>query len=304
MDKTKDNYILTSLRKIKNKEWEFFVISRIIHGLDDDEIEFVTQQLVRRPNNTWALMDLYFPQFGLHIEIDEPNHLNQQEADAKRERDIVQITGREPVHIAIAEADKSRKSIATIRAEVDKIIDYIKERKAEAIKNNSFEPWDYERQYSAEPVIKRGVVSIEDNVRFHLQEEALRCFGYQKGRLQRGAWVIPDGSNDVVWFPRLFEHKIWKNELINDGQTILERANDSEDALYREAVASIAQQVEHERKHPKRKHIVFAKAKDAMGFQLLRYVGTFEMNLGASTHDKLQFDRIRTKEKVRPPKSV
>jgi very-short-patch-repair endonuclease len=304
MDKTKDNYILTSLRKIRNKEWEFFIVSRIIHGLDDDEIEFVTQQLVRRPNKSWALMDLYFPQFGLHIEIDEPKHLTQQEADAKRERDIVQITGSKTVHIEIAGSENTRKSIATIRAEVDALIEDIKKRKELAIQDNSFEPWDFERQYSAAPVIERGVVSIEDNVRFHLQEEALRCFGYQKGRLQRGAWVIPDGSNDVVWFPRLFEYNIWKNELINDGETILERANDNDDTLYRSGLASIAQQIGHGRKYPGRKHIVFAKAKDAMGFQLLRYVGTFEMNLNASTLDTLQFDRVSTEEAIRPPLDV
>jgi len=47
MSITKTEYILRSLKKITHKKWEFFVISRILHGLSDDEIEFITQQLMK-----------------------------------------------------------------------------------------------------------------------------------------------------------------------------------------------------------------------------------------------------------------
>ena len=207
MKMTKDDYILTSLRKIKHKEWEFFVISRIIHGLDDDEIEFVSQQLVRRPNNTWALMDLYFPQFGLHIEIDEPNHLNQQEADAKRERDIVQITGREPVHIAIAEADKSRKSIATIRAEVDKIIDYIKERKADL-------------KTAGDMSLKKA----ETNVEHELQEI---------GKVSAKLGQLEQGSNPET-LKKIQELNAELSQTINDFETRKQEAVNSENQRQRD----------------------------------------------------------------------
>ena len=68
---SKQDYIYRSLKKVSHKGWETFVISRIIHGLDDDDIEFVTQQLVRLSDESRALTDLYFPQFDLHVEVDE-----------------------------------------------------------------------------------------------------------------------------------------------------------------------------------------------------------------------------------------
>ena len=48
---SKDDYILRNFSKIKHKKWELYVITRIIHLLNDPEIEFVCQQLVKTPNN-------------------------------------------------------------------------------------------------------------------------------------------------------------------------------------------------------------------------------------------------------------
>ncbi|MGB0960310.1 MAG: AbaSI family restriction endonuclease [Halocynthiibacter sp.] len=64
---TKDEFILRSLSKIQHKQWELFVVSRIINGLvmDDGDVEFVCQQLIRRSKERYALTDLYFPQFGI-----------------------------------------------------------------------------------------------------------------------------------------------------------------------------------------------------------------------------------------------
>ena len=45
--------------------------------------------------------------------------------------------------------------------------------------------------------------------------------------------------------------------------------------------------------------IVFAKAKDSLGYNLLRYVGTFQVNFDSSSADYIQFDLVRTREAVR-----
>ena len=34
------------------------------------------------------------------------------------------------------------------------------------------------------------------------------------------AWKIPDGTDDVVWFPRLYPHGMWHNELADGGKKI------------------------------------------------------------------------------------
>lgn len=150
-----------------------------------------------------------------------------------------------------------------------------------------------EERYSSKPVIDRGHISIADNVAFKTQVEALRCFGFAGEGYQRGAWRIKDGSNDLVWFPRLFPHGLWVNELSEDGKTISERA------VGQEGIDSIAQQRNDYENGRVRQHIVFAKARDALGQNLLRFVGCFEMDLENSKRDVLRFTRKKTELPVR-----
>jgi 2-polyprenyl-3-methyl-5-hydroxy-6-metoxy-1,4-benzoquinol methylase len=43
---TKDEYLLRNFSKIRHKKWELFVISRILHNLNDSNIEYVCQQYI------------------------------------------------------------------------------------------------------------------------------------------------------------------------------------------------------------------------------------------------------------------
>lgn len=289
---TKTDYILRSLQKIRNKKWEFFIVSRIIHALDDDEIEFVTQQYVRREDGAYALTDLYFPQFDLHLEIDEPHHEKElaKQKDTLRTRDLVLVTGHKIERLKIQKEDGTLKSLSEIRSEVD---EFVKKIRIQKTMKSDFLPWNLETRYSPAPVIERGVVKIADNVVFRTQIDAMRCFGFKGNGWQKGAWTIPDGSNDYLWFPRLFEHGMWRNELSEDGTEIHERAIDSDGR------ASIQKQRRDIREMPNRKAIVFAKAKDALGYSLLRYVGTFQPRRSETDPDVISFDRIATSEKIR-----
>ncbi len=315
MSLDKKEYILRSLQKIAHKKWELFIITRILHKLDDDEIEFVTQQYVRRKDGTRALTDLYFPQLSLHLEIDEPFHdkeiidkdeettrKKQREADNKRERDIIEETNHEIDRIKIAQPDdtKSEKCLKEVCSEIDAFIVKIRDYKKQRVAAKKFVPWDFETRYSAAPVIKRGKVSIEDNVVFKTQVEALRCFGFKGKGWQRGVWEIPSSErgadkkkSDLVWFPRLYKHGNWDNQLINEGTEIREKATTEE------GIKSIAKQRKDNQSFPDRKHIVFAKACDSLGFNLLRYVGTFVMNTNDNDPKVLRFNRVATTERVR-----
>lgn len=121
------DYIRRSLTKVSHKAWEYFIVSRIIHRLDDLEIEFITQQLVRRRNGTRALTDMFFPQFSLHLEIDEPHHKETIESDALRARDIIADTGHEITRIAI----KNESDIEGICNDVEKFIETLRQKKQE-----------------------------------------------------------------------------------------------------------------------------------------------------------------------------
>ena len=101
----KKEYITRQLGRTKNKKYEAYVVTRIIHLLSDFTIKFVTQQHVTRPEGR-ALTDLYFPQFGLHIEVDEGQHFHDIniEADKLRDADIVNATEHEIIRIDVTKS--------------------------------------------------------------------------------------------------------------------------------------------------------------------------------------------------------
>lgn len=308
MSINKNKYVLKSLRKIAHKEWELFVVSRIIHKLDDPEIDFVTQQLVRLPNNRRALTDLYFPQFNIHLEVDEGHHFRNDSdkggefeyvpEDELRENDIVQITGHEVHRIPACEhldgqiVDRDYQDVAD---DVDKFVDFIKAEKQKKLAHGLFEPWDFEARYDPQRVIQKGKFSTADNVLFRTQVDAMRCFGFTGKGWQRGAWEIPDGSGDMLWFPRLYPHGMWHNELIESGTMISERAiND-------EGRASVRKQRLDYEKNPKRRFIVFARGKDALGNNLFRYVGVFKPEVDETLDNEIRFKLVQDEIAVRPP---
>lgn len=252
----------------------------------------MTQQYVRREDGSYALTDLYFPQFDLHLEIDEPPHEEElaKQRDSLRTRDLVLVTGHTIERLKILKEDGSTKSLFEIRSEVNEFVEKLRLQKES---RSGFAPWDLETRYSPEPVIERGIVSIADNVVFRTQIDAMRCFGFKGKGWQKGAWTIPDGSNDFLWFPRLFEHGMWRNEISEDGTKIYERA------INAEGRASLEKQRSEMRVQPNRRAIVFAKAQDPLGYKLLRYVGTFQPNFSETDEEVITFDRIAISEKTR-----
>ncbi|MDA9009190.1 hypothetical protein N9K16_04435 [Alphaproteobacteria bacterium] len=296
MNHSKDDYILRRLSKIHKKKWELFVISRVIHKLDDLDVEFTTQQLVRRPDGSRALTDMYFPQFGIHLEIDEGQHLDKdhEEADKRRTEDIVSVTDHKVHRIAAAEkhGDKAvDRSLADVKAQTDQFIAEIRALKEQGLTDGSFEKWDFEMRYNPCKYIKEGEIDAGKNVIFRKQKDALTCFGYRGGEYQRGAWKIPDGSGDMVWFPRLYERDDWENEISHDGQVIIERAKHPKDQ--ERTASNLVNGFDAGNR------IVFARVKDVLGYTLYRYVGTFLIDLINSNKYEVKFDRIKTREQTR-----
>ena len=71
---SKDEYTLRNFSKIQHKKWELYIITRIIHFLNDPDIEFVCQQLLKTRDGKRYLADLCFPSLKLYYEIDESQH--------------------------------------------------------------------------------------------------------------------------------------------------------------------------------------------------------------------------------------
>lgn len=208
-------YYALKLSKIRHKKYEAYVINRIVHQLDDREIEFRTQQLVRTSEGRY-LIDLYFPQFKLAIEIDEPYHSksHQVASDVKRSQAIVESSEiGTPVRVKVAGV-----TIAMLNQTIDSLIDRIRKLKEDGIKQGHFEPFVYGRDSDPDYWLKQGQMDVNSLARLRTHVAVARLFGKHYGGHQRA--VIKLNDEFQVWFPKLYDNNDWENDLSADGKTI------------------------------------------------------------------------------------
>ena len=276
----RDDYILRLLSKPSKKKWEHYAINRIYHRLNDPDIELVHQQCIRKDHQQYYLVDLYFPQLGVYLEINEGHHQHEKvkENDAKRRFYIEKSARLEQYDI-----DVSNLTLDEFNTKIDDFIKFITDKKQNS---TNFKAWDYENRFKASLHIEAGQIEIGPYSAFRTQKDALECFGYNGGDYQKGAWPIPEEhaksmgleESHIVWFPRLYNHTDWENSLSADGKIIIERKIKGKRAT---------------NKAVNEKRIVFARSRDEFNRTLYKFVGVFEVEKeGAITH---RFRRISTK---------
>ena len=280
-----DNYILNMLSKIKHKKWELYIITRIIHLLNDDEIEFVCQQHVKTRDNKRFLMDLCFPQLKLYCEIDEGQHKLQQHSinDEIRKEEIIDATDFVEKRIKIYKENDDElkyKKLVKINCEINEFVKFVKKRKKEFINNKTFEPWIFSKKYYPSTYVNKGYLDIEDNPSFLVIKDALKCFGYKGGHLQQGTWQIK-GTSIWLWFPKLFKNKEWNNSLSNDLKKIEMEKNDN---------SKIGPIQNHQKNN-----LVFARFKTPMGEMIYKFIGQFCISYKESSEYKHVYIRKNTK---------
>lgn len=280
----KTDYILRSLSKISSKRWEHYVINRLYHRLSDPDVEFICQQCVRKADGQVYLVDLYFPQFSIYLEVDEAHHETNSAKinDARRRFDIAEASGLTEERISTA-----GRSIEYVNAELEKFIKLLRQLKAE---DHDFHPWQYESRYKPQTHIDRGHIEIGPYSAFRYQKDALACFGYTKGHYQRGSWDLPaEATKEIglsgkcmVWFPRLYENKNWNNSLSEDGLTIRE----------------VNKNPEHAYTEPWDYRIVMARSRDSLNRILYHFVGVFRVIPEYQSGNERRFERIATSVKT------
>jgi very-short-patch-repair endonuclease len=276
----KKEYIIRQLGRAKNKKYEAYVVTRIIHLLNDFSIKFITQQYVTRPEGR-ALTDLFFPQFGLHIEVDEGQHFSQAniQEDKIREADIINATGHEILRIDVT------KSFEDINKQIDVAVNKLKWLR----KERSFIPWDIESEFNSMTFIKRGYIDIVDNVAFKTIKDACNCFGHNYTGYQRAGATHPD-TDVMLWFPKLFPNGEWDNQISSDEKVIIERNEDEE-----KAKQHVLSHISNKEKH-KHQRIVFAKVRGSLGDILYRFRGQYELDVENSNEKTgLIWRRIKTR---------
>lgn len=222
---TKDEYLLRNFSKITHKKWELFVITRILHRLNDPDIEYVCQQYINPKNTKNAyLADICFPSLKLYYEIDEGQHASAHHIDNDkiRQREILEATDWQEHRIRVYDKEDPSKgrSINEVIEEVDKFICFLKKRKKDIEKMEGIKiRWNFEDKFNPEIYIKQDLINVAGNVVFLNHRDCLRLFGYMGGHYQRGWWSIKE-FNEAVWFPKLYSNNQWRNLLSDDRLTI------------------------------------------------------------------------------------
>ncbi|HEL1974080.1 TPA: hypothetical protein TYI96_002044 [Streptococcus suis] len=263
-------YYAKLFSKLHYKKYEFYVVSRIIHLLNDSEIQFTTQQVVRKSDGKRYLIDLYFPQFRLAVEVDEEYHKSQIENDQLREREVVAYA-----NVDFKRIDCSNESsLETVHEDIDNLVNHIRELKNT---KQDFVPYSYAEEFSVEKWKKLGTISVDDNAKFKTHVDVLKLFGKDLDQHQRG--TSPLNNAIQVWFPKLYDNGDWKNSLSEDGTKIFQSRVARVDSKMK--VSAI------------KDSIVFAHQKDVLGNIYYTFKGVYRCI--KHTEDTIEYERISSK---------
>lgn len=215
-------YLTETFRRARHKKYESFCVQRICHQLPFD-IKPITQQCVRRPDGTRALADLFFPQFDIFVEVDEPFHLSQKEQDQMREMDIINVAGLSPRRIPIPVGDpKGEEIVAQV---CDEIAQEIKDLRLKAIAKGTFKAWDPEKENDVRTYLASGFIEVADKAQFPTIIECHQLFGYGLDRTKKtftGAKTHSVNPGIRVLPASKINSGDWINDLSDDGNTFFE----------------------------------------------------------------------------------
>ncbi|GHU87351.1 hypothetical protein FACS189476_02650 [Spirochaetia bacterium] len=257
------------LRKVfahtKGKSFENYIINQIWAKVEDFGLYPITQKYVKRSDNKYALLDLYFPQISFAVEADElPYHDNIIEKDKMRMEDIFS---------AIPEIEIERvreEDYYSVKKQIQKIVNKIqaqvKQKGPFSWEENWFE-FEYENKISQVKNTRKLLVS--DNIGFQRVQVTNDIFGfnYSEGYLQYGKSFFEVSDNEYIWFPHLTPNKDWENTISDDWNEIYEKYIGAKKEYKYDPY-------DHHNKNKLR--YTFAKYKDALGQVAYRFIGVFK----------------------------
>ena len=261
------DYISRLLQRTSSKRIEHYVISRIWHLLDNYDVKMTPQQYVSRKLTKYALTDIYFPQIGFHVEVNEPAHYDSEEniiRDLNRQKEIETVTGHQVFVI------DCRQDIIGIHSQIDELVAKINLKVKNQIKQKVFKPWKPENEHNPNFWKSKGSINISDEISFYTIEDICLLFDadYQKtkrGFLRKGAIPNPRNIEQIIWWPSEKTRKGWLNKFDEIENTITEAHSDQ------------IKNAEHYGFHKDKifVRIVFYHYKDILGLTNYKFVGVF-----------------------------
>lgn len=286
---TKDQYLLRNFSKINHKKWELYVVTRVLHLLADDDVEYVCQQYINPPKSSkYYLADLCFPSLKLYLEINEGQHASSEHAmnDKIRQREILDATDWEQISINVYTKDSSGKlndrSLGEVDDEINNFLDYIKLKK-KRIETERGEKltWNYEDKFAPHIHIQKGYLNVTDNVVFLYHKDALRLFGYKGSHYQRAYWRIKE-HNQAVWFPKLYDNKPWKNSISKNYEEIIQEK-------------IVNGNLEDVPLPGKENRIVFGHYKNILGQTVYKFYGEYKVDWDKTVPNSHVFKRVNSR---------
>lgn len=282
---TKKEYIKRQISRTNKKDYENYVITRVIHKLDDLDIKFVTQQYVKRPEGR-GLADMYFPQINLFVEVDEAHHLTQEEADKVRDADFENATGSVPRRIEVANS-----TLEQINNQIDELVEEIKQMVTDQRQSGGFIPWDIDWEMNPDTWIEKGSIHVNDKVAFRKIVDGCKCMGLDYNGFQQAGVKHPFEQNTLIWFPKLYLNDKWANDFDETLGIIIEKNVESD-----EKRAAHVQAVLNGNQH---RRIVFARVRGMLGDIQYRFRGVFELDKTTSNNiDGLIWRRVSEEAKT------
>lgn len=274
MTDKKLEYIARLLKKMSAKGVETYVISRIWHLLNDDRIKLIPQQYVRHNDGQYSLTDVYFPQFDIHIEVNEPGHYRSEgkiSSDLARENNILISSGHQLKTI------NCNLTMPEVHAQVNETINMIKAAIQLQENNGTFKPWEPDFEYKASFYENRRELKVTDDVALETIEQICELFKVKvpkMGFLRKGAVPHNVLVNTIIWWPSN-SNPNWENMINSEGTIITERArNEKNPGTHAMGILN----------NPHRR-ITFFKDRDVLGYTYYRFKGIFELDSSRSNAD-------------------
>lgn len=271
-------YLARLFQKIAAKPLESYVLSRLWHTINDEEVKIVLQQYVAINTDNYALTDVFFPQVKVHVEVNEPAHYSSEEhiaADKSRLADIERQTGHT---VSVIDC---RNELAQIHRDIDELARSITTQIQEQRNNGTFKPWQPEMERNHEHWKTNNTISIRDEVVLNTIEDICALFDadFQKtvrGYQRLGALPHPQNSQILLWWPSVVARSGWQNTFDINEQTITETHQDT------------TKKDEHFQAHQNSETIryVFLHHTDILGFKGYKFVGVFGYDAEKSSPER------------------
>ncbi|MGG3432860.1 AbaSI family restriction endonuclease [Heyndrickxia coagulans] len=288
----KRDYLVKTFSRTKRKDYENYILTAIWHKLDNMNIKPVSQQYVKRQNGNHALMDLYFPQLHIGIEVDEAYHHGVQKADKLRMDDIISAVNEESIKDFRCFRIDATKSLEEINKRINEVVSSIKEKASKT----TLEWKTYEEELMQ--LKQQKYLSIYEDVSFmDIKDIANTVFGKNSKRYQQSYFKVKDKM--WLWCPKLSiivdgnAYSVaggWLNLLAEDWSYIDESHQD--DTIVEERKRKYMAEVESSNERA-----VFAKYKDNLGFNRYRFVGVYKA-AGLSPENEGFIRYLRIDDKV------